>query len=421
MGGALHSDLIAAVASPPGQGGVGIIRLSGPGARQIAIQVCGIEPKPRYAHFARYRDPDTHELIDEGLLLWFEQAASFTGEEVIELQCHGSPVVLQRLLDTLCSLGARLARPGEFSERAFLNGRMDLAQAEAVADLIASTSVAAARAAVRSLRGEFSRRVHDIAEGLSKLRVFVEACIDFPDEDVEFLHNAQIAEQLKAIEQALHALRASSDQGRLLRDGISIALVGAPNAGKSSLLNTLSGEDAAIVTDIPGTTRDLLKVDLVIGGLPVRLVDTAGLRDSADAVEQIGVARARQQAREADLVLVVVDVTELAEGAGRADSASGLLRELLDSEAPDDQRSILVLNKTDLMSSGARRRPATCRPGARVPGIGHDRHRHGRVARTDSQHHWCCAGGGAFYCQSPAYRRHRPGPVRFEKRRSSTP
>ncbi len=367
MSDGLHSDLIAAVATAPGQGGIGVVRLSGPGARRVAEQVCGKQLKPRVAAYCDFSDDD--EVIDQGLALLFTQGASFTGEEVVELQGHGGPVVLQRLLDLVCRLGARLARPGEFSERAFLNGKIDLAQAEAIADLIASTSVTAARAALRSLQGAFSERVRSLEEDLAALRVLVEACIDFPEEDVDFLEQAQVAHRIDGLLTEVHRLRQECNQGQLLNEGASVALVGAPNAGKSSLLNALSGEDAAIVTDIPGTTRDLLKVDLVLDGLPLRLVDTAGLRDSSDTVEQLGVERARRQAQQADLLLIILDVNALAGSTAPelllasiessvAELFAGLPAEgqARDGE-PNSGQVIVVLNKADLLSSSVTVRP----------------------------------------------------------------
>ena len=255
MSDGLQSDLIAAVATAPGQGGIGVVRLSGPGAQHVAQQVCGKSLQPRLATYCNFSDAD--EVIDQGLALLFAAGASFTGEEVVELQGHGGPVVLQRLLDLVCQLGARLARPGEFSERAFLNGKIDHAQAEAIADLIASTSVAAARGALRSLQGAFSQRVHSLEEDLASLRVLVEACIDFPEEDVDFLEEAQVNQRISVLQASLAELKRQCSQGQLLNEGASVALIGAPNAGKSSLLNVLAGEEAAIVTDIPGTTRDL--------------------------------------------------------------------------------------------------------------------------------------------------------------------
>ena len=290
MSAGLARDLIVAVATPAGQGGIGIVRLSGPGTARIVKTLCGRLPVPRMAHYCDFRDGEA--LIDQGLVLWFPAPASFTGEDVAELHAHGSPVVLSLLVAACVRNGARLANPGEFSERAFLNGKLDLAQAEAVADLIAAASASAARAAVRTLKGEFSTRVATLAGSLHALRVLVEAAIDFPDEDVEILADAAVMQRVEHLNAQLQATLAAAEQGRLVGQGIHVALIGPPNAGKSSLLNALAGEDAAIVTDIPGTTRDLLKVDLTVHGLPVHLVDTAGLRAARDAVERIGIDRA---------------------------------------------------------------------------------------------------------------------------------
>jgi len=346
MSDGLQSDLIAAVATAPGQGGIGVVRLSGPGAHQVARQVCGKTLKPRVASYCDFCDGQ--EVIDQGLALLFAEGASFTGEEVVELQGHGGPVVLQRILDVVCACGARVARPGEFSERAFLNGKIDLAQAEAIADLIASSSVSAARAALRSLQGDFSDRVHRLEEDLAALRVLVEACIDFPDEDVDFLEDAQVQSRVLALVDALATLKRQSQQGKILNEGAAVALMGAPNAGKSSLLNVLAGEEAAIVTDIPGTTRDLLKVDLVLDGLPLRLVDTAGLRNTADKVEQIGVERARSQAGQADLLLLIIDASVSAAPLDNA-ALQGQVAELM--AGLDCQGDVLVvLNKIDLLA-----------------------------------------------------------------------
>ncbi len=339
---ALNTDLIVAVATPPGQGGIGVVRLSGAQALQVGEQICGRALPPRQATFCRFREGA--EVLDEGVALSFHEPASFTGENVVELQCHGSPVVLQRLLDAACALGARLARPGEFSERAYLNGKLDLAQAEAVADLIASTSVTAAKAAMRSLTGEFSRQIHALTETLAQLRMLVEACIDFPDEDVEFLEEAEVDARVAALLAELEALRQRCHQGQLINEGINVALIGPPNAGKSSLLNALAGEEAAIVTDVPGTTRDLLKVDLVLGGMPLKLVDTAGLRDSEDTVEKIGIERARAQADAADLVIVVLDASQV---------APELLTKAVQRLVPDTTSArLIVMNKIDLLSAG---------------------------------------------------------------------
>jgi tRNA modification GTPase len=361
MNAGLQSDLIAAVATAPGQGGIGVVRLSGPGAHAVAQRICNRSLKPRFATYCDFRDGE--EIIDQGLALLFAEGASFTGEEIVELQGHGGPVVLQRLLDVVCAHGARLARPGEFSERAFLNGKIDLAQAEAIADLIASTSVNAARAALRSLQGAFSTRVHALEEDLGGLRVLIEACIDFPEEDVDFLQEAQVHERVAVLIDALEGLKRECAQGQLLNEGASVALIGAPNAGKSSLLNVLAGEEAAIVTDIPGTTRDLLKVDLVLDGLPLRLVDTAGLRDSADAVERLGVARAREQAQQADILLVMVDVSALPASADSPHTVSALHHAVADllSDLAFDGKVIVVANKVDLLGSSVQM-PATPLP-----------------------------------------------------------
>lgn len=317
------TDTIAAVATPPGQGGVGIVRISGPLALKIGESIVGEPLPPRQALHANF----THEgeLLDDGVGLYFAAPNSYTGEDSVELQGHGGPVVMQMLLNAVLAAGARLARPGEFSERAFLNGQLDLAQAEAVADLIASASTQAARGAVRSLSGEFSFLINELDADILKLRVHVEAAIDFPDEEVELLAQGRVGEQIEALIGAVQSLTQRGRQGALLTQGISIAIIGAPNAGKSSLLNRLSGEEAAIVTDIPGTTRDLLKVDLVLDGLPVRLVDTAGLRDSTDPVEVEGVRRARLAAKQADLILEVWDLA-VAQAHGAPSSPARTLR-----------------------------------------------------------------------------------------------
>ena len=325
------TDTIAAVATPPGQGGVGIVRISGPLALKIGETIVGEPLPPRHALHAQF----THEgeLLDDGVGLYFAAPNSYTGEDSVELQGHGGPVVMQMLLNAVLAAGARLARPGEFSERAFLNGQIDLAQAEAVADLIASASTQAARGAVRSLSGEFSSHINQLDADVLKLRVSVEAAIDFPDEEVEFLAEGRVGEQIEALIGAVQALTQRGRQGALLTQGISIAIIGAPNAGKSSLLNRLSGEEAAIVTDIPGTTRDLLKVDLVLDGLPIRLVDTAGLRDTADPVEVEGVRRARLAAETADLILEVCDLAVAQER----------------TEPSSPERTLRVENKIDLV------------------------------------------------------------------------
>ncbi len=336
----LESDTIAAIATAPGQGGIGVVRLSGPRAVSVAAGVAGVLPAPRLASLRDFTDADD-QLIDSGLLLYFPGPNSFTGEDVVEFQGHGGPVVLKLLLDELLRAGARLARAGEFTERAFLNGKMDLAQAEAVADLIASASETAARAANRSLSGVFSRRIHEIDEEVLKLRIYVEAAIDFSDEDIDLLEAGDVSGRLDVIARLLGELQEVSAQGVLLRDGIALALLGAPNVGKSSLLNALAGEDRAIVTEIPGTTRDLVRVPVHLGGMPVELVDTAGLRLTDDVVEREGVRRALEQGRRADVVLVLSDLSEPEMPPPAA------LSEL------DTRTLIRVGNKCDLSSDGA--------------------------------------------------------------------
>ena len=300
------TDTIAAVATPPGRGGIGVVRVSGPLSAAIAEAVCGALPAPRQAALRRFRAGDG-AVIDKGIALYFPAPHSFTGEDVLELQGHGGPVVMDLLLARILELGARSARPGEFSERAFLNDKLDLAQAEAIADLIASTTAAAARAALRSLQGEFSRRVRELVEGLIELRMYVEAAIDFPEEEIDFLADGVIAARLGEWRERLSALQAAAGQGRLLRDGMIVVIAGRPNAGKSSLLNHLAGREAAIVTAIPGTTRDVLREHISIDGMPLHVIDTAGLRDSDDPVEREGIRRAWAEIAAADRILMVVD------------------------------------------------------------------------------------------------------------------
>jgi tRNA modification GTPase len=299
-------DTIAAVATAAGAAGIGVIRLSGPAALAIAAQYLGTAPTPRYAHYARFRDA-AGEVMDDGLLIAFPAPRSFTGEDVVELQAHGSPVVLQRLLADCCARGARPARPGEFSERAFLNGKLDLAQAEAIADLIAAGSDAAARAARRSLDGVFSRRVDALLDALTALRVWLEAALDFPEEEIDFLAAPELQRRLAEVQQ-LHAdLLREAERGQRLRDGLHVVILGAPNAGKSSLLNALAGSERAIVTPIAGTTRDVLRELVRVDGIELTLVDTAGLRETADVVEAEGIRRAEAEITRADLVLAVLD------------------------------------------------------------------------------------------------------------------
>lgn len=299
---------IAAIATPPGRGGVGVVRVSGAGVPDLARALLGRLPKPRSATFCAFRDADGQP-IDLGLALYFPAPRSYTAEHLLELHAHGNPVILDRLLRRLFELGATPARPGEFTERAFLNGKLDLAQAEAVADLIGASTEQAARSAQRSLQGEFSRHVRTLVESLIDLRSYVEAALDFSDEDIDFLSEGQVGARLVELAGHLAAVRASARQGQLLRDGMTVVIAGRPNAGKSSLLNRLAGAETAIVTDIPGTTRDLLRESIQIDGLPLHIIDTAGLRDSDDPVEREGLRRARAAMHSADRILLVIDAT----------------------------------------------------------------------------------------------------------------
>ncbi len=301
-----EQETIAAIATPPGQGGIGIVRISGPLVAKIAQEILGRTLQPRLAELANFRSA-SGETIDDGLALFFPQPNSFTGEDVLELQGHGGPVVMDLLLQRVLELGARIAHAGEFSQRAFLNGKLDLAQAEAIADLIESGTAAAARLAVRSLAGEFSDRINSLVYAVTELRMYVEAAIDFPEEEIDFLSDGSVNERLTAIKQHLHEVQKSAAVGKLLRDGITLVIAGPPNAGKSSIMNGLSGRDTAIVTEVPGTTRDLLKEQIQIDGLPLHLIDTAGLRDSGDRIEQEGIRRARKQIANADRILWVFD------------------------------------------------------------------------------------------------------------------
>ncbi|MCP4011278.1 MAG: tRNA uridine-5-carboxymethylaminomethyl(34) synthesis GTPase MnmE, partial [Proteobacteria bacterium] len=298
-----QTSTIVAIATPSGAGGIGIVRLSGPESLAIAQTLSSLDFTPRHAHFISIRDRQART-IDQGIGLYFRAPFSFTGEDVVEIQGHGSPVALQMIVDRCLELGAELARPGEFSERAFLNDKLDLSQAEAIADLIESSTESAARAAMRSLKGEFSQKVQALIDKLLALRVFVEASIDFPEEEIDFLAENDVAGRTRAVLEAFLQLKALVRRGTLLRDATRIVLVGPPNAGKSSLLNALCRENRAIVSDIPGTTRDTLEQAIQLNGYPVVLTDTAGLRENADVIEREGIRRARKALAEADLALV---------------------------------------------------------------------------------------------------------------------
>jgi tRNA modification GTPase len=332
---------IAAVATPPGRGGIGIVRISGTAVRHIAAGLLGKLPKPRHASFVNFLDAASQP-IDQGLAIFFPAPHSFTGEDVLELHGHGGPVVLDMLLNRALELGARLARPGEFSERAFLNGKLDLAQAEAVADLIEAGSETAARSALRSLEGGFSQRVHALVEGLTRLRLYVEAAIDFPEEEIDFLADERVTQELDMLAQDVEKLLASTQQGVLLHDGMTVVLAGPPNAGKSSLLNALAARDTAIVSAIPGTTRDVLRERIHIDGMPLHIVDTAGLRESRDEIESEGIRRAREQMQRADRVLLVLD-----------DSAHEALPAEVLQHVPEKLPRSVIRNKIDLTGRAA--------------------------------------------------------------------
>ena len=332
--GAYPQDTIVAAATPPGVGGVAVVRVSGPGAANIARAITGKLPRPRYATLTDFRGANK-QLIDKGIALWFPAPASFTGEDVLELHGHGGPVVVAMLVDAIIELGARRAEAGEFSRRAFLNDKLDLVQAEAIADLIESATSQGARAAMRSLSGEFSAAVTALQEQLVRLRLHVEAAIDFPEEEIDFLSDKQLRDRIEEVGRAFTVLRDKAASGRLLRDGYQLIIVGKPNAGKSSLLNALSGQESAIVTEVAGTTRDILRERIVIDGLAVELVDTAGLRDDPDRIEAEGIRRARNAMRSADAALWVQDATESNE-------------QTLPEELPADLQVTIVRNKIDL-------------------------------------------------------------------------
>lgn len=345
----LERDTIVAIATAPGKGGVGIVRLSGEQSLTIAKTITQRDVlQPRFAHYANfYQANNSEQLLDQGIALYFQAPNSFTGEDVIELQGHGGPVILDAIVQECIKLGARMARPGEFSERAFLNDKLDLAQAEAIADLIDSASLEAAKNAVRSLQGEFSNKIHKLVEQLIHLRLYVEAAIDFPDEDIDFLSDGKVENDLLAIIAELEQLLSQAQQGRILQEGMTVVIAGKPNAGKSSLLNALAGFEAAIVTDIEGTTRDVLKEHILIDGMPLHIIDTAGLRDSPDLVEQEGIRRAWQAIHNADAILLVVDSSTQA-----IENSAAIWPEFTSQLNQNDHLTVIA-NKCDLNNSPA--------------------------------------------------------------------
>ncbi len=330
----LERDLIAAIATPAGSGGIGIIRVSGRGAKELGEKLGNKCLEPRKAQYCEFRIG--RDLIDQGIALFFEGPNSFTGEDVVELHGHGGPVVMNSLLQAVCSEGARVARPGEFSERAFLNDKIDLVQAEAIADLISSGSLKAAKAALKTISGRFSSEIRRIADAINHLRVFVEANLDFPDEEIESIDLEEIKESTRSLRGEIESLLEKSHQGLMITNGITVALIGSPNVGKSSLFNALAEQEEAIVTDVPGTTRDVLKTSLTISGLPLLLIDTAGLRESENRVEKIGIEKARLAAQEADLVMEVRDL-------------SNSEFDLNDQTERPGERKLVVYNKSDLV------------------------------------------------------------------------
>jgi tRNA modification GTPase len=338
-------ETIAAIATAPGRGGIGIVRVAGPEALRIAQAVTGKQATPRLASFASFRDHDG-AIIDSGIVIHFSAPSSFTGDDVVEFQGHGGPVVLDMILERVISLGARIARPGEFSERAYLNGKIDLAQAEAIADLIDSSSREAARGASRSLQGEFSDLVNALVEEVTRLRIFVEACIDFPEEEIDILADPDVQQRIEDILSRITRIESAAKTGRLLREGMNVLLAGKPNAGKSSLLNALSGNNVAIVSAIPGTTRDLIRERILIDGMPVHITDTAGLRDSPDEIEREGIRRALQEAENTDLLLLVVD-------SSTEDDPETILRDHFSGFAERMPPVCIVMNKCDLSKTAA--------------------------------------------------------------------
>ena len=338
-----NTDTIAAIATAQGRGGVGVVRVSGAKAATIAQKILGKEPKPRHAHYAEFPD-ESGQPVDQGILLFFVAPHSYTGEDVLELQGHGGTAVLQMLLQRCVSLGARLAEPGEFTRRAYLNDKIDLAQAEGVADLIDATTAQAARSAMRSLHGDFSAVVKGLVAELINLRMLVEAMLDFPEEDIDSLDVQRRDKQLQQIQNKLKLTLQTAKQGSLLREGAYVALVGQPNVGKSSLLNCLSGEQVALVSDVPGTTRDVIRKEIQINGIPLHIMDTAGLRESDDAIEKMGIALTHQTLQKADIILLLRE----------ANQPTNPQDDSILASLPADIPQLHVYNKIDLLEHNSK-------------------------------------------------------------------
>ena len=365
------TDTICAIATPPGRSGVGIVRVSGPACLTLSQRILGFSPEPRKAYFTDFHGQNS-EIIDRGIAIFFQAPNSFTGEDILELQGHGGVFILNSILKAVLDLGCRLARPGEFSERSFLNDKMDLVQVEAIADLINANTEQAARSAFRTLEGAFSSRINELVTSITELRVYLEAAIDFTDEDIDFITEGNTAEKLDNIICLTDAVFKQARVGAILQEGINVAIAGRPNAGKSSLLNSLSGREAAIVTDIPGTTRDTLKELIDVDGIPVHIIDTAGLRKSTDIVEREGVRRARQVIEDADLVLLVLDSQSLRNNKNMLDRH--FAETLLPEQVLESGKLLVVFNKIDLIKNAIYQNLTACNQltikDSKVPTVG---------------------------------------------------
>ena len=337
------SSTIAAISTAKGVGGIGVVRVSGKHALKIAKNICNVDLSPRVAEFTSFKDKK-NVTLDQGIVIYFPSPASFTGEDIVEFQGHGGVIVLNLILNACLSFGASLAEPGEFTKRAFLNNKLDLSQAESVADLINASTEAAAKSAINSLRGVFSIKINSLLKNLTDLRMFVEACLDFPEEDINFIDQGKVDKKLKNLNEDVSEILNSARHGQLLRDGVKVALIGQPNVGKSSLMNQLAKESKAIVTEIPGTTRDPIKSDISIQGIPIHLTDTAGLRDTEDIVEKLGIEKTWESIKEADITLILVDVTD----------NDGSYEDKIKKELPKGNKTIIIKNKIDLLKQKAR-------------------------------------------------------------------